>query len=577
MQTVTVPASRQSATVVRSRPARVYVDGRRRADLKLLTWEVVPGPEFGRATLALHPSRLSPAEGRIEELASLPAVGTSVLLRPAPDSSGEMRGVVTAHIAAYDEDDERLTAEVTHGLGVRLAGTVVGSWRLVDGKPQYVADAAAAFNVGADARASAKTYSIHGRAARVFDSSATAVEWTVADALAYLLAACVPAEVVVPSAEELSSLAGEVPLGALNTEGRSVAWALGQAAGRAGLAVRAARSGIGLVLYRPGIDGRRASVRLQRAGASFRPSGSNTPAGRVRLLRRPARPGVIALGERKRYESTFTLQPGWEESLGTDRWRDTTRTYGDNFTGLADVYRKWVLNEHGRYSDGPWGLDAYDFSPLSNEDFPLRVARRFLPCLSADESGASLGVIVESRLGPEAGWLLWPGPAWVSPDECTIRLGGDTLPGAYFQAAAAGTAELRVTATVEADARLRVEIPGDAGVPPRVVPAPAGLAWQRVHPASIFHGESAIGPADERDDTERLRKFAEAQARRVQDAMRAELTLGWIDTNCHVGDFVERIDGRGLELAARPDARPCVHRVVHDFGSTQTTTLFVTG
>jgi hypothetical protein len=44
-----------------------------------------------------------------------------------------------------------------------------------------------------------------------------------------------------------------------------------------------------------------------------------------------------------------------------------------------------------------------------------------------------------------------------------------------------------------------------------------------------------------------------------------------------VGDIIERIDGRGMDLAGAPGQRPFVAAVRHDFAQRWTTTLIVTG
>jgi hypothetical protein len=56
-------------------------------------------------------------------------------------------------------------------------------------------------------------------------------------------------------------------------------------------------------------------------------------------------------------------------------------------------------------------------------------------------------------------------------------------------------------------------------------------------------------------------------------ATQARLTLGWADTSRFVGDRIERVDGRTLELACRPHRLPAVVRVTHDFTSFRTDLL----
>ena len=139
------------------------------------------------------------------------------------------------------------------------------------------------------------------------------------------------------------------------------------------------------------------------------------------------------------------------------------------------------------------------------------------------------------------------------------------------------TLEVRVTATVEADARLTAEVQGDAGTICEIRDYSDRAAWRKVHSTSIFYGDPALGEPQERDDAEALQRLAVRCAEAAADAVEAELTLGWVATSYTVGDIVEAIDGRGLELAGNAECKPFVRSVAHDFGDGQRTTLIVSG
>jgi hypothetical protein len=556
----------------------VYVAGRRRRELVVVSWESLPAPKFGRASLMLRRPQQPGRPGLIEDLGLLPAIGERVLVRPAAGSGGgELRGIVTSHSTWIDDEGEHLAAEAEHELGVLLAERIDSRRQLSDSGTVEVPHAAVRYNDGEATLASASPVDIGGRYARVFDSSPSAIRWSVADALAYLLATAAPQEAAVPGLEELRALGGEVDLATVDVSGMPLAEALVKVAARGGIELRSSREGLGLVAYRPGRDGRRAAVCLQPAGRRLCTAASNLWKGRIVVRRRPSRRGVLALGERKRYESTFELKAGWDTSLETSRWRDFVRSESPQWAAVSKVYRKWVLNEHGGYSGSPWQHEVHDFSAVSAADFALKVPRRFLPCLSADSAGNSLGVVVEYRLESPDDWRRWPNGVWVARDECAVILGGDALPGEFLAAAAAGTLEVRVTAVVEADARLAAQIPGDAGVPREIVDFADQAAWRQVHATSIFHGNDDLGSPGERDDTQRLERLAAGYADAAANATEAELTLAWIDTSFNVGDIIERINGRALELSGSPGRRPSVRSVRHDFTPAQTTTLIVSG
>ncbi|MBS3734476.1 MAG: hypothetical protein KGY99_06065 [Phycisphaerae bacterium] len=572
MERLTLPAQSRSP-VVRCRPARVYVGGRRRRDLVVRSMERRAAPDFGHARIALQPSVGQVRPGRLESLGMMPPVGAEIIIRPGGASGGvDFHGVVAAHVA--DIGAETLEADARHVLVDLLSARIAGRWQR-DGQhhPVEAPQAPCAFNDGRNA--SPEVYEVNGRTTRVFAAGDDAVAWTVADALAYLLAATGPVGVTVPGTDELDRLTGEVDLGRLDVSGLPAAEALARAAERGGLTLRAARDGVGLVFYQPGRQGRRVCVRQQRYADNVDPTRSTLWTASVRLTRRPARRPVLAIGDYKRYETTVTLRPGWPPSDATDRWRDVTRGLSDDWTRRANVFRRWVLNEHDRYSGPPWSLTRHDFSDLGTEFF-LPVPRRFEPCLSTDARGNSLGVVVEWRVYGGT-WQRWAGPAYASRDECSIYLGGDALPAAYFQAAVAGTAEVRATATIASDVRLTAQIAGDAHQRREIIERPEQGQWRHVHSTSVFSGASGLGQPHERDDTERLRCLARRHGEALAGACDAELTLARLDTSYAVGDRIRRIDGRALELAGAADRDPAVVAVRHTWGDEHTTTLILEG
>ncbi|MDY6913369.1 MAG: hypothetical protein SVT52_02780 [Planctomycetota bacterium] len=515
---------------------------------------------------------------RAEDVWALPGIGLQVVIRAALDCGDEeFQGIIAGHRIDITDRGEELVAEVEHRLAGELSPSMATRWQLSDGQVQEVPSNKIRFNAGDDTLASAAAATLGSRKARVFDSDVGARRWTVADVLGYLIATAVPPQVEAPSLQELERLAGGIDVDSMNLTGLTVGEALIRVSRLGGLEMRSARRGLGLVFYRPGRQGRRRTVRLQPAGEKLSQDKSNLWRGQIHVRRRPSRPGVLALGEHKRYESTFYLAKGWDPSLETSRWRDLVRSESGNWPLVAQVYRKWVLNEHGWYSGSPWYLPTHSFSDISAEDFTLNIPRELLPTLSAGSNGRSLGVVVEVRCGTGASWKRWRGPLWVSRDECAIYFGGDALPADFFQAAVEDEAAARVTATVEADVRLVAEIKGDRGMARQIIDISNRAAWRQVHSDSIFHNADGLGQPGERDDSQLLEHIARRHAEGAALATEAELVLGWVDTSFHVGDIVERVDGRVLELASNLDAKPFLQSVRHDFGPGQTTTLIVSG
>jgi hypothetical protein len=571
MQTVTIQPQDYFSGVVPCDSARVYVDGRRRRELQVLSWQCDPAPKFGRVRLAVRETLSVVRAVGLQHSSRLPDVGTEVLVVPALGfGAAEFPGRVVQHDAATSEAGERMVAVVEHALISATRQTLLGRWERSGGAVVYAGNKPLHFNTSSHTLAGRWGETFNGRVALPFDP-VEGRRWSVAGALAYLIAAALPSTIEAPSYTELERLAGAIDLGAFEANGMSLAEALAEAAHRGGLEVRAARAGLGIVIYRPGRDGRKSHVRLQLSGRDLNAAETNISAGRIVAGRQPSRPPVRVVGAAKRYEATFLLQPGWDSSTASSRWRDSVRSAAAEWHERQAVYRRWVLNEHAHYENVP----AFDAATLG-EDFLVRRARQFQPCISTNTNEDELGVIVEVRTSPAGAWRRWSGPVWVSRDECAIVFGDDALPADYFAAVVAGAAEVRVTAGVDSDRHIEAEAAGDAGLPAEVHDQAGWSLWRAVHPTSRFHPGGTL-PVVVRDDTMSLEAFARRRSNALGRANTMTVMLGWVDTSCSVGDVVERLDGPGLELASQPHRQAHVRTVRHDFERTQQTTLILEG
>jgi len=553
----------------------VFVNDLPRPDLVCVQWKWLGGPDFGQAVVqACGDSGFLP---RVEDLGALPPIGDDVRIagQPGSLSDAEFVGTVTAHELAAGPEGEQLSAVIEHKLKHLLADTITSSFHVGLG-PSLVELPEAAIRFGPpDGLCSPNTVTHNGRTTPAFSAAANAVTWTVADALAYILATAVPSTVNVPTLSQLHTLTNSLPLDDLSITGMNAAQALQTVAQRAGLSLRAARENVGLVFFRAGFDDRHANVALQPATEPFSTEATNLWRGRMAFRRRPSRRGVLILGERRRYEITATLLPGWNPAHHTARWRDCVRSLSPNWATYNDVYRKWVLNEHAWFAGSPWNLAAWTGASVSVAHFLLCQPRQFLPCLSTDHANKSMGVVAEV-CWPNHPWRRWRGPLWVSRDDCSIYLGGDALPGEFFQAAVTGHAGVRVTACVEADARLTAALPGDGGAW-IVARAPKGQGlWRQIHASSTFANAPGMGSPGICDDSAVLNRQAARRQECPPPAVEADFELAWVDLGVDVGDVVDRVTGREIDLTAWDDATPSVTTVTHDF-RTQVTRLEVNG
>jgi hypothetical protein len=353
--------------------------------------------------------------------------------------------------------------------------------------------------------------------------------------------------------------------------------ALAHVAGLAGLEVASVRLDDGahaLRFYRPSRLGRRYPVSLQMPAERFDPTASNLWQAGIRIQRRPSRKSLLVLGQFKRYETTLALQPGWNAALAGQSHRQYVRSQSDNWLPLADVYRKWVLNEAGQYSDAPYNLPPFDLAGV-HQDFLLHRPRRLEPCLSCDGLHRSQGILVEVSYDAGATWRRYAGPIGVSKDEAAIALADDALPTEYYQAVTAGAVRLRVTATLASDRRLKAEVAGDIGTGTQIVQQNAAQ-FAQVLPGSVFYDPDHPPPA-QRDDWQRLVQLASVYAASAQAGVEAELTMGWVDPFCRIGDCVDRIDGREMWLTGCPGGAPHIVAIEHLCQDEWTTRLTITG
>ncbi len=564
MHTLTLHPETAIRNAIAGREPRVFVDQRRRYDLHVLSWDIETAPAFGLVRLATE----------THDSDALPAPGRRVCIQsPTGGPLTAFHGVIARHLHRPQADPAWI-AEVQHELAAYLQIPLVGRWHAATDGPVCSDGSPTRFNTSPGLQASRNVFTLNGRETRVFaDTPANAQPWTLADAITYLLALALPHEVPAPTPQELRELGLGRSLDAYNADAIPVGHALLEIASRGGVAWRAARGELGLVAYRPGQDGRHSKLRLQWPGETFDPRETNIQAANIDVSQRPARRPLRITGNTKRYEATFSLQPGWDPVLAAGVYENYVRSGAGDFTSVEPVFRKWVLNEHGGYDAAPVSAARYNAAELSTEDFVHAQPRCFLPCLSRNAAGESYGMVIQYRLTSSDVWRQWGGAAWVSDEECSLFFDDDALDADYLAAAAAGTAEVRITASIEADRRLEYTLAGDRGLLVDVRRAPTGEHWT-VDPSSIFFGDIAhaggSAAAVVRNDLPRLISLARRIRTGESAGLQAQITLPWPDLLQHPGDRIREITGRALPLTTQPGRDAVVTRVRHDFTTAKT-------
>jgi hypothetical protein len=507
---------------------------------------------------------------RLEDVAASVRPGRAVhatLLRggvfPGTDSEDLVvfEGRIGRLEMGLNADGESLRFEAEDAANELLRRRVGGrrAWT-AEGAADRVEGLALVFNPDGRPNASDQPYDPGtGDSYKVFASDGTeASAWTLDEAIAYVLGEHGAADDVdVPSPSEIRDAACALVIRDVSLEGRTLAEALGAllelVGGRIVVTAKAQVTGVSrrLEIWYPD----RAPVAWfahQPPGERYDPAATNLVALSARMRFDSAPRRYVARGDRKVYESTFDLVAGWDDALATYDPDDFSPSANPDFDAVRDVFRKWVLNEAGEYSESPYERGpAPDLSALFEGSPYVRRHRCLLPCLSRDALGRSHGVYAEVSLDGGATWERLSLGVRVLRGECGLYLTDDPLPPGYLAAAMRGQVCVRVTATVESDAVLVAEYAGEemTDLPGRTrhLNVPAGYRYRRVAATSRFYGQAG---SDEVDDSARLEDLVRAAYeadRRTPTPTRVEIP--YLAMGHHVGQRILGIRGRRLDLA----------------------------
>jgi hypothetical protein len=224
----------------------------------------------------------------------------------------------------------------------------------------------------------------------------------------------------------------------------------------------------------------------------------------------------VGLGGFKVYEATFGLVKAWDANLeGGGRELYSPATNPD-FAGVADVYRRWCLNEAGDYSGSPFNRGpAYDFGKVFGTSQYVQRRRQFGKALSRDVQGKSQGYYLEVSYNSGQSWGRYEDDFEVLENECGLWLSSDEFSDDFWQSAIGGTLAFRITATVASDHRLRFETvcgPMHSAYPVEgcILDRQRDFAYRQVSLQSIFYTQRA--GADTADDTSGLVSYARGVA-----------------------------------------------------------------
>lgn len=291
----------------------------------------------------------------------------------------------------------------------------------------------------------------------------------------------------------------------------------------------------------------------------------------------------LATGDRPVVEDTLALLPGWDPALTGQPDSDYARLTSSDFSLFGPVYRAWVLNEDGAYSQPPFDQGpAFDIGAYFDAPGTLHQPIALRDCLTRDAAGRSIPPIIEASTDSGASWSAYPGSAAVMTDRAGVLLTDDTLPAGILAAAKAGTLALRVTASLVSPNPIQAQRwdgnPFVGGAPLRRLRLGERFAWRRVAATSIHADAIASGTlaADQADDRIALRiELHNRLTRSPGPSLSATVELAGAWTAICAGDRVRAVLRPGRAIDGTPavfdgrDAR--IHQVQIDFGVSNNT------
>ncbi len=563
----------------------VFVEGRLCGQLEPVRIVRAGPPEFGSATFRHN----GDASVQVEQIERLFPMGSRVRVEAVyeyPSPHGAAAGYpifvgrierIDTRIDATDESVE-ITARDYSAVLERI--TVFGRRIEQDGEGVFVSGPATVFNRDGLADASVEPVASGGGTYRVFCAEpGRGRSWKYAEVIEYLLNEYLPrGRIGRPGIERLRALTDDRSVRDLDVSGMSLLRALEKCCEPVGVKFRfvprQSESGPAeaIVFYRDAAT-RTVELNLQRRGRRLSVSQTNVGKLRSQRLMWPVTKRYIGRGGFKVYESTFELVGCWDAALEDTDYEKYSPATNPQFHQVRNVWRKWGLNESGYYSRDPCNIaEPYDFSRVFEGEPYVRRRRRFLPCLSTDELGKSVGYYLEVSYDSGQSWSQYPYAFDNLLDECAIWLSSEQIDSDTWAAAIAGTLRFRMTASIQSDSRLTCvvadgPVKSTAPVVDEIIELSSRFAYRKVSPMSILAGEASAG-SNQVDDSEAMHEYvrtmAETQRRIIETFDVSTLTL---EIDYEPGDrVVSSADSRDLFATARDNRSVCfIERAVIDF------------
>ena len=404
-------------------------------------------------------------------------------------------------------------------------------------------------------------HSINGKQTHIFSSKTNASPWTASALVNYLLSVHLPEDWQRPTLSELNDIFENDNLCDIKVLNNSILEILESICKQNQVKLSASSAGKQITFYSTGNPSSNFTLKLQDSGSLYNPELSNFNSYALTSNNANNFKTIKLLGDFKTYESTFELQPGWTSSYSIFP-KEFQKSSSENFRDNQNSFRKWVLNETGNYSGTQFLLKSI------SSDFKKTEGKFFTPPVSKDSQGKTHNYLVEFKSKSEANWKVYPGTVWGFENECAIYFDDDKLPADYLKLAIAEQVQVRITASIASDVRLKHILP-NVQSKKSITKVFDDAKWHAAAANSVYNStnsESIIV-----NDIDKLQTRASKLVQANTFANIAEFTLPEINTAASLGQVL-KLSATSIQLPASDIF--IANEILHDFKTLSTKIKF---
>ena len=582
LNTIDLFQSEQMRLSLAAASVSVMVDGMLCPDLEPIEIVRCGWPDFSWARFTYNPAAYAgEALKAVEDVGAEFAIGKTI--RIGQRYNGTKPGAATfslpifhGHIDSIEtklSPDGELVEIIARDFSANLKRLLIYGQRVAkaDGSEVFMAGLDTVFNPDSKGNADPTLLEVSDKRYTVFHAEPSQGGfWSYAEVIDYILCEHVlTGRLQTPTLDQLKALTDNQDVRDLDVTGLNLVEALHHCCERIGLdfnfVPRLASVGPdqAIVFHKAG-TGRTVELNCQKSGRQLSISKTNIATLHSSRSFWPVTHRYIGQGDFKIHEATFELVKAWDLSLEDTDYNKFSPSTNPDFYQVKDVYRKWCLNEAGKYTGTPYNQgNAFDFSRIFQSDNFISHSRRFYPALTTDKLGRSQGYFLQVSYDNGVNWWQYLYAFNILLDECGVWLSSDQLDSRTWFSALRGFLRFRITASVISDERLTAlvangPVNSTAPVIEHVMTLPRQFKYRKVSDQSIFadSADDTLGVADEVDDSDALHQYVRQTAATSSEVIETfDIQTPSLAFDYQLGDRVSTSPESRDILACRGDNR----------------------